>query len=143
MTPELAQSFHIQQPTGVLVAEVIEGSPAAKGGIQRGDIITSFDASIIHDMHELPRVVANTPVGKKVKIDILRQGKSTLTVTIVPLKEETLVSEIDVARQLGMEVTDLTANSRKIWAYAIGRGSWSPLWWRRVWPLPLAFAKAM
>lgn len=61
-------------------------------------------------MHELPRVVANTPVGKQVKVDILRQGKtSTLTVTIAPLKEETLVSEADVARQLGMEVADLTA----------------------------------
>jgi serine protease Do len=110
ITPELAQSFHIQQPTGALVAEVIEGSPAAKGGLQRGDVITSFDAAIIHDMHELPRAVANTPVGKQVKVDILRQGKSsTLTVTIAPLKEETLVSEADVARQLGMEVADLTA----------------------------------
>jgi serine protease Do len=110
VTPELAQSFHIQQPTGALVAEVIEGSPAAKGGLQRGDVITSFDASIIHDMHELPRAVANTPVGKQVKIDILRQGKiSTLTVTIAPLKEETVVSEVDMARQLGMEVADLTA----------------------------------
>jgi serine protease Do len=110
VTPELAQSFHIQQPTGALVAEVIEGSPAAKGGLQRGDVITSFDTSIIHDMHELPRVVANTPVGKQVKIDVLRQGKpSSLTVTIAPLKEEAATSEVDVAEQLGMEVTDLTA----------------------------------
>ena len=43
VTPELAQSFRIQQPSGALVADVIEGSPAAKGGLQRGDVITSFD----------------------------------------------------------------------------------------------------
>ena len=60
--------------------------PSGKGRDQRGDVITSFDASIIHDMHELPRVVANTPVGKKVKIDILRQGKSS-TLSPLPLKE--------------------------------------------------------
>ena len=84
-------------------------------------------------MHELPRAVANTPVGKQVKIDILRQGKiSTLTVTIAPLKEETVVSEVDVARQLGMEVTDLTAELSQNMGLRHERGSWSPLWKRGV-----------
>ena len=109
VTPELAQSFRIQQPNGALVADVIEGSPAAKGGLQRGDVITGFDGVSIHDMHELPRMVANTPVGKQVKIDFLRQGKtSTVTITITALKEDTPASPSEVARQLGMKVEELT-----------------------------------
>jgi serine protease Do len=109
VTPELAQSFRIQQPAGALVADVIEGSPAATAGFQRGDVITSFDGAAIHEMHELPRVVANTPVGKQVKVDILRQGKiTTLTVTIAALKEDASASPVSVAGQLGMEVEELT-----------------------------------
>jgi serine protease Do len=114
VTPELAQSFRIQQPAGALVADVIESSPAAKAGLQRGDVITRFDGAVIHDMHELPRVVANTPVGKQVKVDILRQGKtSTLTVTITALKEEAAVLPSDVTGQLGMMVADLTPALRQ------------------------------
>ena len=110
VTPELAQSFRIQQPTGALVADVVEGSPAAKGGLQRGDVITSFDGTVIHEMHELPRIVANTAVGKQVKVDILRQGKATtLTVTIVALKEDAPTASTDVVGQLGMEVEALTS----------------------------------
>jgi serine protease Do len=60
-------------------------------------------------MHELPRVVANTPVGKQVKIDFLRQGKtSSVTITITALKEDTPESPSEAARQLGMEVEELT-----------------------------------
>jgi serine protease Do len=109
VTPELAQSFRIQQPAGALVADVIEGSPAATAGLQRGDVITSFDGAAIHEMHELPRIVANTPIGKQVKVDILRQGKiTTLIVTIAVLKEDAAASPVSVAGQLGMEVEELT-----------------------------------
>jgi serine protease Do len=109
VTPELAQSFNVQQPTGALVADVIEDSPAAKAGLQRGDVITTFDGTKIHDLHELPRVVANTPVGKQVKVDILRQGKArTHTVTIAALKEEAAATSADIASRLGMTVQNLT-----------------------------------
>jgi serine protease Do len=109
VTPELARSFRLSQPQGALVTEVIEDSPAARGGLQRGDIITAFDGTAIHDMHELPRIVANTPVGKRVKVDVLRQGQTTtLTVTIAELKEEPVTPPPEVATQLGMEVQDLT-----------------------------------
>jgi serine protease Do len=109
VTPELARSFHLSQPQGALVAEVMEDSPAARGGLQRGDVITTFDGTEIRDMHELPRVVAGTPVGKRVQVDILRRGRTkTLNVTIAELKEETAASSSEIATQLGMEVQDLT-----------------------------------
>jgi serine protease Do len=113
VTPELAQSFNLQQAAGALVADVVEGSPAAKAGLQRGDIITTFDGSAIHDMHELPRVVANTQVGKQVKVDALRQGKSkTFTVTITALKEDapTAKASSETSSQLGMEVQNITSD---------------------------------
>jgi serine protease Do len=110
VTPELAQSFNLQQSTGALVADVVDASPAAKAGLQRGDVITTFDGTAIQDMHELPRAVANTPVGKQVKIEALRQGKAkTFTVTIAALKEETPTASAAAApSQLGLEVQNLT-----------------------------------
>jgi serine protease Do len=110
VTPALAQSFNLPQPTGALVADVMADSPAAKGGLQRGDVITRFDGTAIHDMHELPRVVANTPVGKQAKVELLRQGQTkTLTVTIAELKEEATTVASATATQLGMEVQDVTS----------------------------------
>ncbi|HEY7491402.1 MAG TPA: DegQ family serine endoprotease [Candidatus Tectomicrobia bacterium] len=109
VTPDLAHSFNLPQPTGALVADVIADGPAAKGGLQRGDIITKFDGTAIHDMHELPRLVANTPVGKQVKVDLLRQGQQqTVTVTVAELKEETVAASSESPAQLGMEVQDVT-----------------------------------
>jgi serine protease Do len=110
VTPELAQSFNLQQSVGALVADVIDGSPAAKAGLQRGDVITTFDGATIHDMHELPRAVANTLVGKQVKVEALRQGKAkTFTVTIAALKEEAQAATAEATSQLGMETQNLTA----------------------------------
>jgi serine protease Do len=109
VTPELAHSFHLQKPAGALVADVMDGSPAAKAGLLRGDVITVFDGATIHDMHELPRAVANTPVGKQVKVEALRQGKAkTFMVTIAALKEEAATTSAAATGQLGMEVENLS-----------------------------------
>ncbi|MGQ4806907.1 Periplasmic serine endoprotease DegP [Candidatus Entotheonellaceae bacterium PAL068K] len=108
ITPELARSFALPQAQGALVAEVIEGSPAARAGLHRGDMITMFNDTQIHDMRELPRIVAITPVGKRVKIDILRQGqRKTLTVTIAELRDPG-TDPAHSAMQLGMQVQELT-----------------------------------
>jgi len=110
VTPDLAQSFNLKQPAGALVADVLADGPAAKGGLQRGDVITKFDGTAIHDMHELPRIVANTPVGKQVKVDLLRQGQlKTFTVTVAELKEEVTAASAETAVQLGMELQDVTS----------------------------------
>ncbi len=114
MTPELARTFDLPQAQGALVADVISDSPAAKGGLQQGDIITVFDGSNIKDMHELPRVVASTEVGKHVEVQILRQGKAkTISITIAALREDVEVAETEptVMDRLGMEVEDITPTS--------------------------------
>ncbi len=109
ITPELARSFNLSHPQGALVAEVMPNSPAARGGLRQGDVITAFDGTEIRDMHELPRVVAKTPVGKEIQVEILRQGKTkTLAVKVSELKDDTPLSSSEVTLQLGMKVEELT-----------------------------------
>jgi serine protease Do len=110
VTPHLARSFRLAQPRGALVAEVLRDSPAARGGLRQGDVITAFDGFEIEGMHDLPRVVAKTPVGKMVEVEILRQGETvTRTVKVVELKDEIPSPTSEVALQLGMTVETLTA----------------------------------
>ena len=89
VTPELAKSFGMAEPKGALVAEVNAGSPAEKAGIQRGDIIVDFNGHPIHEMNDLPRLVADTAPGAKANVKILREGKEkSYTLTISELTEE-------------------------------------------------------
>ncbi|MGZ8309969.1 MAG: Do family serine endopeptidase [Rhodoplanes sp.] len=75
MTDELAETMNVKPPRGALVAGVDDKGPAKPAGIQTGDVIVRFDAKDIKEMRDLPRVVADTPVGKDVEVIILRQGK--------------------------------------------------------------------
>ncbi len=78
---ELAESFGRENDKGALVASVVSGKPADKAGIQAGDIILSFDGQEIEEMRDLPRVVAQSDVGKKSKVVVWRNGaKKTLTI---------------------------------------------------------------
>jgi serine protease Do len=76
LTPELAASFGLAAPSGALVAGVEKGSPAAKAGIQTGDVIVDFDGRTIKDSGELPPLVASTQPGTKVDVKLLRKGQS-------------------------------------------------------------------
>ncbi len=114
VTPELAKSFGLKEPAGALVAEVNPGTPAAKTGLQRGDIITEFNGTPIKEMHELPKMVAHTPPGQTVNLKVLRQGKEkSFTATIVELKPEQMSRSTEMEGEsekssLGMTVQELT-----------------------------------
>lgn len=75
VTPELAEEFDLETQTGALVSRVFPASPADEGGLERGDVITEFDGRAISSWQELPQVVADTPVGKKVLVRVMRGGK--------------------------------------------------------------------
>ncbi len=75
VTKEIAEAMQLKEPKGALVASVGEKSPADKAGIKAGDIILEFDGKKIDTMRTLPKVVANTKVGKNVKIQIWRNKK--------------------------------------------------------------------
>ncbi|HWU39845.1 MAG TPA: DegQ family serine endoprotease [Candidatus Acidoferrum sp.] len=110
MTPELAKSFGLEKGEGALVADVIPGGSAEVAGIRRGDVITKFDGKEIHEMNELPRLVAAAPVGKDVEVDILREGKPLkLKLKVGELKEEAPAATEEKAQiELGMSVQEIT-----------------------------------
>jgi serine protease Do len=110
MTPELARSFGIKGGKGALVGDVFAGSPADKANIKRGDVIIEFDGQKIDEMSDLPRLVANTPVGKTVTIKIIREGQEhTLTAKIAEMKEEKPpVAKTNVEIKIGLSVQEIT-----------------------------------
>jgi serine protease Do len=98
---------------------VNEDGPAAKGGIQPGDVIVKFDGKSIEKMRDLPRIVAETDIGAEVKVEFFRQGKrETVTVTLGELEKAELAGVIDNGPNqsgdfsfgsLGFTVTNLAA----------------------------------
>ena len=77
----LAESFGMDTPRGALVAEVMENSPAAKAGIENGDVIIEFNGKTVQKSADLPALVATTPIGNKADVKLLRDGKE-LTVKV-------------------------------------------------------------
>ena len=75
VTKEIAEAVALKKPEGALVASVGEKSPADKAGVKAGDIILKFDGKKIDTMRTLPKVVANTEVGKNVELEIWRNKK--------------------------------------------------------------------
>ncbi|MGM0570411.1 DegQ family serine endoprotease [Marinobacter sp.] len=86
---DLAESFGLSRPRGALVAEVMPDSPAAKAGLQAGDIVLAYEGEDIERSADLPPKVGRTPVGDEVALTVLRQGKErTVEVEIGRLPEE-------------------------------------------------------
>ena len=89
VTDEIAQAFSLPSREGALIADVTKGGPAAKAGLMNGDLVTNFDGKPIADNRILPRIVANTPIGKTVNIDVLRKGhKATYRIAVEKLADD-------------------------------------------------------
>ncbi len=84
LTPELASQFGVGDTKGVLVSDVMDDSPAKKAGFERADVIVEYDGKSMDSPTHLRNAVAQTPVGKKVAIKIIRDKKpKTIELTIV------------------------------------------------------------
>jgi serine protease Do len=89
VTEEIAESLGLDEAEGALVASVTAGGPAEVAQIQPGDVILQFDNKKIDRMRGLPRIVAETPIGKEVEVAIWRRGEEqTVHVTLGELPEE-------------------------------------------------------
>jgi serine protease Do len=100
VTKEIAEVEKLDKPRGALVASVAEGSPSDKGGIKPGDIILEFDGKPIKEMGELPKIVAQTDVGKNVDVKIWRNKREINKVitlgrleTSEDFKQKTIITE--------------------------------------------------
>jgi serine protease Do len=111
VTEEMAKTFGLPKASGALVNEVVPKSPAAKAGILQGDVITSFDGNAIKDVRQLQRMVAETPVGKKVPVEIYRDGKQVkVFVTTAPAEKAPAQTQNPTEREagaLGLSVEEL------------------------------------
>ena len=93
VTGELADALELDEPKGALVASLTPGGPAEDAGLEPGDVILSFDGRPVPEMRDLPRMVAETPVGKAVRVVVARDGKTqTLRVTLGRLEDQQLAS---------------------------------------------------
>lgn len=83
VTKEIADAVGLDKALGAFVSDVSKDSPADKGGIKNGDVITKFDGKEIATHSDLPYIVGNTEVGKTVNVELLRYGKKvSVSVTI-------------------------------------------------------------
>jgi serine protease Do len=116
LTSDLARSFKLDGPQGALVASVSPGSPAMKAGVKSGDVIVEYDGHRIARSDELPRVVAETPIGKDVALVVVRDGKRvTMPVKVARLAEAPAqaVAESKSSAPLGLSVQTLTPGLAK------------------------------
>jgi serine protease Do len=125
VTDEIAESLGIKPARGALVAGVDEKGPAKPAGIEPGDVIVKFDGQDIREMRDLPRVVADTPVGKDVPVLVIRKGREeTKTVTLGRLedgeKQAALTTPQNtpevkpvIKKTLGLELSNMSDDLRK------------------------------
>ena len=125
VTDEIAESLGIKPARGALVAGVDEKGPAKPAGIEPGDVIVKFDGQDIKEMRDLPRVVADTPVGKEVPVLVIRKGREeTRTVTLGRLedgeKQAALTTPPNtpevkpvIKKTLGLELSNMSDDLRK------------------------------
>lgn len=124
ITKELAEIMKLPSEEGALVGDVVDDSPAEKAGIKRGDVIVEFAGEKIGKMKQLPTVVAATPIGKKVKIKILRAGKGkTITAKIERLGEAEEEPEVGTMTDLGLSVQEITPELARQLDLQINRGA--------------------
>jgi len=120
LTPELAEGFGIAATQeGVLIQSVNPGSAAEKAGIKRNDVIVEFDGVPVGDLQKFRLKVADTPVGKRVPLAVLREGKRvTLNVTLAERSTEALAQArpqpqpTERPTLAGLQVRDLTGSEK-------------------------------
>jgi serine protease Do len=123
VTDEIADSLGLEKARGALVADVIKDGPAEKAKIKAGDVILRFDGKKVREMRALPKIVADTVVGKPVEVVVWRNGaRKNLEVTVgvlddaaevaarKPKDKKGLTQDLD---DLGMTLMALTKDSRE------------------------------
>ena len=99
VTPEIAEGLGLKKAGGALVSEPQPNSPAAKAGIESGDVITSVDGTAVADARELARRIGTMAPGASIKLGIVRQGQEkAVTLTLGTLPNERQAANVDNQR---------------------------------------------
>jgi len=125
VTKDVAEALGLQRASGALVRSVEAGSPAERGGVEVGDIITRFDGRAIERSSDLPRLVGGTRPGTQVGVQVWRKGVTRdLTLTVAELEPERSAraagrgapaegQERGAANLLGVTVSDISDERRQ------------------------------
>ena len=121
ITDDIAETLGVKENTGALVSSVTPDGPAAKAGIEAGDVILKFDGKEISSVRGLPKIVAQTPIGRTVDVDLLRKGqKKSLKVLVARLVEDEATAEAKKASEtapdtalIGLKLAPLTDELRQ------------------------------
>jgi len=131
MTEEMRGKFGIETGTGVLVADVVEGSPAQKVGIKSGDVILKVDGVEVNSSSELQEEIMYKPVGEGVEIEIFRDGEKTvLEPKLVARevegergkKEEPETKDEITSEKYGLSLKEISPSARKELGLATDKG---------------------
>ena len=114
VSQEMADYYRLEDRRGALVTEVFSGDPADKAGIKPQDIILSINGTKVQDSHDLTALIADIPVGEKISVELMRDGKrKTVEVTIAKRDDSEIGSQGSETGQpeetsLGITVSDIT-----------------------------------
>ena len=119
MTPEIAEGFGLGDQQGVIIQSIVDGSPAEKAGLRRNDVIIDMDGTPVTDLSKFRLRIADTPVGTKVKLGLLRDGKRISADVVLTDRDLTIASnqqpvknDTDDSSDIGMSVRDMTPAER-------------------------------
>jgi serine protease Do len=128
VTGEIAETLGLAKPTGALVASVMRHGPAQQAGIEPGDVILTFNGKAVADMHRLPWLVAEAPVGRIVPITVWRRhAERALRITVgrLPQKARQTASvqtkaqeTVGTVEALGLTLSPLTSDLRRKFSLA-------------------------
>jgi serine protease Do len=116
---ELAESFNMEKPMGAVVLRILDNSPAEQAKFQVGDVVVEFNGVAINRSSDLPLAVGNTPVGKKAKVKVIREGKPiSLNVVIGELPAESEIAQTEPPKsvtenKIGVAVEELSNEQRR------------------------------
>jgi serine protease Do len=119
ITPDMQEALDLPNRNGALVADVVQGGPAEKAGIQRGDVIVRFNGDAVESQHQLPTMVAYLPVGTEVDVVVLRDGKEKkFTVNLEEMTDEatqtgSVEEEEEMKDDLGLTAQNITPEIAK------------------------------
>jgi serine protease Do len=125
VSDEIAESLSVKPARGALVAGIDDKGPAKPAGIEPGDVIVRFDGKDVKEMRDLPKIVADTPVGKDVEVVVIRKGKEEKVSVKLGRLEDEKQAALDrkkdavpdvkpvVKKALGLDLANLTDELRK------------------------------
>ncbi|MFA6187520.1 MAG: Do family serine endopeptidase [Phycisphaerae bacterium] len=120
ITADMAKLFGIENQKGIVVNKLLADGPAAKGGVERGDIIIKKDSKAVDDWNKFRNEIARTAPGTKIELTVIREGKEKeLTVELDPRESKAATAQAaeKQSKQIGITVQDLTDELAKQFGY--------------------------